>query len=421
MLNLENKVKTKLKNKLLQGSFIILVANLITAFLNYLYHFVAGRFLAPAEYGRLESIITLNYFISVFTGAFSLSVVSFIGEIKKEKTLSAVKSLSKLAIKITIIFEIVFFLLSPFIKKFLYLENNMLIYSYALWLGFSFLPLVFGAALQSRLKFVYSAAVSVLSTFLKLLITFILLLLGGKETTALSGWIVLAVVSLLINYIFVQKIWGDQKTEKIKIKKSFWKFSGLALISNFSLTSLYSSDILLVRHFFSERQSGLYSALSVLGKIIFFGASAILMVSYPLFIKYQKNKKRLKQTLLLSIGFVFSITILGIVGFRLFPDFFITALYGNQYKEAVKYMFSFAVFTGLLAIFNLMTRFLLALEEKVIGFIAAITAFMQLALIYFNHNSINAIIRNSIFSLLVGVLLSVFWIIFKLVKNGKQN
>lgn len=399
----------------------MLVANLLTAFLNYLYHFIAGRFLAPAEYGRLESIITLNYFMSVFTGAFLFSAINFLGNVKKKKINSAVHALKKLALKITLILEIVFLISIPFLKRFLRLDNYNLLLIYALWLSFSLLPLVFSAALQSRLKFFYAASANVLATFFKLLTTLLFLLWEGKETTALSGWIIFSIVLLIINYIFVNKIWGKQPIEEIQITNKFWHFSSLALIVNLSLTSLYSSDILLVRFFFTETQSGIYSALSVLGKIIFFGATAILMVSYPLFIKYQRNIKRLKQTFLFSFVFVFSIAALGILAYLLFPHLFIKILYGNQYKAVGQHMFKFALFTGLLAVFNFLCRFFLALETKLIGLIAGISAFTQLLLIFLNHGSINNIINSSICSLLLGIFLALVLLFFYWSNYEKHN
>jgi len=71
-----------------------------------------------------------------------------------------------------------------------------------------------------------------------------------------------------------------------------------ALLTVAGLTSLYTSDVILVKHFFSSYEAGLYSALGMMGKIIFFASSAITTAMFPIAAeKYaqKKNHKKIKQ------------------------------------------------------------------------------------------------------------------------------
>ncbi len=52
------------------------------------------------------------------------------------------------------------------------------------------------------------------------------------------------------------------------------------LIMLISLTSIFNIDVLLVKHFFDSINAGYYAALSLLGKMIFFGSWSVSMVMF---------------------------------------------------------------------------------------------------------------------------------------------
>jgi O-antigen/teichoic acid export membrane protein len=56
---------------------------------------------------------------------------------------------------------------------------------------------------------------------------------------------------------------------------------GVILPSSLALAVLLSSDVLLVKHFFSTADAGRYAAVAALGRIVFWGASGIGIVLFP--------------------------------------------------------------------------------------------------------------------------------------------
>jgi O-antigen/teichoic acid export membrane protein len=56
---------------------------------------------------------------------------------------------------------------------------------------------------------------------------------------------------------------------------------GVILPSSLALAVLLSSDVLLVKHFFSTEEAGRYAAVAALGRIVFWGASGIGLVLFP--------------------------------------------------------------------------------------------------------------------------------------------
>lgn len=402
-------LKEIVKHKLFKGSIVVLVGTTIGNFLNYLYHLVTGRLLSPADYGLLQSLISLTYFQSILVGAYSIAVVEKISSLKKEEVASTVKGLEKNGFKLSIAFWAVTLLFYPLIKKILHLDSFQLFFIFSLQSLFAFLPAVYNSVLQGRLKFSAGMAVSVFTTLIKLLSAVVLILLGLRVVGGLSSWVIWRIISLGLGYFLVRNFWSFNRQPATKgLEISFLKYSFLSLITNLCLTSLYTMDIILVRYYFEEFNVGIYSATSNLGKMIFFASTTILPVSFPMFVKNRVNKRKLKQMFKLSFIFCLICIFGGIAVFNLFPNFMIKLLYGSKYLSANQYLGRFSVFIGLTALFNLLIRFLLSLRSKFSGYISLFIAVGQVVLIGLRHNDLFEVIDNSIIMLTAGVIIGLF-------------
>lgn len=405
------------KTTLFRGSLIVLVGTTVGNFLNYLYHLVSGRLLTPGEYGLLQSLISLTYFQSILVGAYSTAAIEKMGSTKLKDLPGAVRALERNGIKLSIIYWLLTLLSYPLIKKFLHLDNFQLFLIFSFQGLLAFIPIAYGSALRGQLKFLEGTIISVVSTFLKLLSAIVLLYLGLGVAGGLSSWLIWKVTSLVLGYSLVHKLWSfDKSVSIIKLDISFLKFSFLSLIVNLSLTSLYTTDIIFVRHYFNSYLTGIYSATSNLGKMIFFGSTTILTVAFPLFIKYRVKKKKLKWVLKLSLIFTLICSIGGVIGFHLFPSLFIKLLYGSKYLQANQYLGRFSLFIGLFAIFNLLIRFLLSLKTKFSAYLSMFVALGQVILILFNHQNIKAIINNSLVVVSLGLIAGLL-IVLKLINE----
>lgn len=414
------KIKQLANHHLVKGSFIVLIGNSIVSFLNYLYHLIAGRLLLPDQYGLLESLIALTYFILVFTQAFSFSVINLIARAKKSLIFSLVKQLENRALKLSFIFWLLFLILFPFLKEFLHLPNFLIFLLFSLQVFFCFLPAVYLSTLQARLKFFSFSLVGISQSLSKDIFAFVLIFIGWQVKGALGGLIISGLIGLLIGQKLVKKYW-KRKSEKqnTKLTNHFWRYSFLSLVTNLALTSIYSTDILLVRHYFSSYQSGIYSAVSVLGKMIFFAATSILLVAFPLFVKYKDDYKKLSQTFGLCFLFLLIICLVGLFVFKLWPGAIVKLLYGQGYAEAISFLPYFAVFISLFAVLTLLVQFLLALESSLASWLAGIVALSQIFLILNRHLNLKMIISNSLISTAFGLLLGPFFVI-KVINEKKQ-
>ncbi len=409
------KISQLSKNKLFQGTTVMLVGTMIGNFLNYLYHLVTGRLLDPNEYGLLQSLISLTYFQSILVGGYSNSVVERIARTKKKNISGVIRGLEKNGLKLSIAYWFLILLLYPILRKFLHLDDFLIFLIFSIQSIFTFLPAVYASALRGQLKFIEGTIVSISATLAKLLSAGLFLYLGLGVLGGLSSWLVWKVTGLILAFGLVSKLWPINFQDKVITPKSdFFKFSGLSLIVNLSLVSLYTTDIIFVRHFFESNLVGIYSASSNLGKMIFFGSSTVLAVAFPLFVKYKSNKEKLIKVLSLSLVFCLFFVLAGVIGFNLFPKFFVNLLYGEKYLQAEQYLSRISIFLGLTAVFNLLVRFLLSIKNRLVGFLTAGIAVCQIILIIVRHQTLMMVINNSLIVVSLGVFLSGF-LVLKLV------
>lgn len=415
---MRRKISRLTNHTLFKGSLVVLIGTTFGNFLNYLYHLVSGRLLTPSEYGLLQSLISLTYFQSIIIGAFSTAVVEKIGSLQRSEVRTEIENLQKLSLKLSFGFWLLNLLFFPLINKLLHLNNFQLFFIFSLQSLLSFLPAVYSSTLRARLKFTKSTAVSVLSTLTKLISAFILLKLGLGVIGGLSSWLIWKITSFITAGILVRNLWKKNIQTKVKkIDLNFFKFSFLSLIVNFALTSIYTIDVIFARYYLTSHQAGIYSAISNLGKIIFFGATTILTVGFPMFIKFRQENDKLKQTLKLSLVFSIIIGVGGIIIYNLFPNLIIKLLYGDKYLQANLYLGRFALFISLFTIFNLLIRFLLSLKSKVSAYLSFTTAGLQIILILINHQNIESIINNSLLVVAGGLIVS-FWLVIKSVNEA---
>ena len=166
--------------------------------------------------------------------------------------------------------------------------------------------------------------------------------------------------------------------------------------------AFYNPDILLVKHFFSTEQAGIYSSASIVGRIIFFGTSMVTGVMFPVI----SGKKAAGQDYRPIFWGALGLVSMGAIGlgtiYFLFPSYVVQVLFGQSYIAAVPLLPYFAVFMGLCAVLNLLGNFFLATKNFLVAPILLVGALAQAGAIWFWHESLVQVIGIS--ALIVGVL-----------------
>lgn len=395
------------KHPLFSGSAIMIVGSTIANAINYLYHLILGRLLGPSSYGELVSLISLSGLLAVLPASISLVVVKYVSASKTERDKTALISWLKIKIlKFTFVFFILLVLMTPLIKSFLHINNPSYIVAVAITFLFSLPALYNRSILQGLLKF-KAATISILFENGTRFITSILLVyLGYQVGGAMTGLVISVVVGWYLTKRYLKSyVWKNPKLS-LDIKSMVF-YTVPVLVQSVALTSLYSSDLILVKHFFSSYDAGIYAALSTLGKIILFGAGPISAVMFPIVAQRHSKGKGYRKIMILSFlaTFIFAISILTV--YLLFPQFAINLLYGAAYLESANLLIWFGIFITLFTLSSLIISFHLSVGRTTVVFLPALASIAQILAIWFYHGDLFTviIISISITALLLSLLL----------------
>jgi O-antigen/teichoic acid export membrane protein len=155
---------------------------------------------------------------------------------------------------------------------------------------------------------------------------------------------------------------------------------------------IYSIDVLLVKHFFSAEQAGHYAALSLLGKIVFFGATSIGIVMFPKIAEIHSNNKSTKKVFHKSILYTLLISASVVIAYFLFSKIIVNIIFGSQYLEITSLLGLFGLFMLFVSLSYICVLNKLAIGKKkfIFNLLAAVAA--EIALISIFHSSLSQIV-----------------------------
>lgn len=392
---------------LFAGSFIMIFGSNAVNFLNYVYHLIMGRLLGPSNYGELAALFSLNGLLGIIPGSLSLVIIKYVSSSKTDEGIEdIVRWFNKKVFLSAISLFLLIVVLAPYISSFLNIQNYLLIILTGSVFLFSIPALFNRSVLQGLLRFKQMVISVLAETGLKLILGVLFVYLGfsvGGAVGALvvggwAGWI----LSRMAIVDYIKK--GQIRLPQIK---QFFLYSVPVLIQSVAMTSIYSTDLILVKHFFSPHEAGIYASLSTLGKIIFFGTGPIGAVMFPLVAKKQSRGenyvKIFNYSLFLTI--VASLTILTI--YWLFPEIVIKTLYGPLYLEGANLLVWFGIFTTLFTLSSLYVSYNLSMGKTKVVVIPSIVAILQIIGIWIYHYNLMIVIIISVFvnTLLLSLLL----------------
>lgn len=394
-LGIRHRTLDIIHHPLMSGSLIMVGGSMAANAINYLYHLLMGRVLGPVNYGVLASLYSIIYLIGVVPTSASVSIVKFISSAKNGEEYSVYSSINKFVIKLALAASVVLLVISPFVANFLQIRNVWLVVTLVPILFLSLITLVNQATAQGLLKFIGTVVPALFSSLTKLVLGIILVYIGWSVFGAMVGVIFGATFAYLYSRRFVMRVLKKTKIHEFNLKP-FFLFALPVLIQALAFTSLFTVDVLLVKHFLPPFEAGIYAALSTLGKIIFFAVSPITATMFPIVAKRKTNNQGYTKVFLASLA-VTVVFGLGITSFYwLFPGIAIGILYGAAYLSAKSALVWMGLFMLFYSLSYLLVNYALSLGESKAVYFPLAAALAQALLIWLFHDSILQVIQISL-------------------------
>ncbi|TSC93643.1 MAG: capsular polysaccharide biosynthesis protein [Candidatus Berkelbacteria bacterium Athens1014_28] len=393
--------------KLFKNSSIVFVGTIVGSVFSYLFNMLMGRQLGPKSYGEMTALLSLLSIISVFGGAILTVAMRYFSEFQAEGDLRRMKKLLALMTRnvyfLSVGILLVLFALIKPISGYLLIDNYLPV-------GIAFSCLVFGLVimvnkgfLQGVQKFSATSTIGALETFLRLTLGLLLVYFGLGLNGALSAIVLASAICYFVTFFPIQSAIAKMKIGN-RAKKSYGHFNKAdvvkylipAALSSGFLALLLNLDIILVKHYFSPADAGVYSAVSTIAKIILYATAPVISVMFPMISEKQ-----------VTFG---SFIILGI--YALAPAKIIQILYGKEYISLFYLLPEIGLAIVLYSVINLFVNYYLAIKKFFFLWFFLLAIIFQLVAISFFHDSILIVVRLLILTFLLLFLLLFGYYIF---------
>jgi O-antigen/teichoic acid export membrane protein len=405
-----------ISDDLLKAGSIMFFSTIISGAVDWFYHIFMGRTLGPDTYGEFGALFALSFFLSyTLLTTIRISNTRFISIFKGQNNYQIMPSFHSKMYSRMIVFGLVAFvifsLLSGYIAEFLHIESIYLILLIGVVFLLSWLLPVNLGMMQGLQKFNHLALNNLLRAVFKFAFGAVLVLMGYGIYGAVGGLVIGILVALIISFYSIRDsikirssndpsseksnpdiIEGKSHDETFK-SKEISKFSVYVLITVACLTIPTNVDIILVKHFFSERDTSLYTAASVFGKMLFFIAVSISTVMYPKVIEAHAKNRDTKSILNRSLFYTGVPSALMVIALWIFPGFFLKITYGEDYLEAESLLGLYGLMMFFFSLNSIFIYYYLAKNRYGLIYLFAIFSTIELGLVWFYHSSMSQIIQ----------------------------
>jgi len=413
-----------LKNELITGSIYIFIGSTIANIFNLFFSLFMSRNLSVEGFGILASAFSLISLIAIPAGSIIPTIVSFAGSHFAKEDYGSVKALFFKIIKPLLIVSVfalfIFITFAGYIGDFFKIADHSIIVIVGVAVAFAYIGVVSSGLLQAKLAFKYISFTSLIGSISKFVIGAGLVFLGLGVKGAIWAVFIAGVIPSILGFIYLKSVFISTigKASKINFKSilSYGIPSSLAMLG---MTSLISTDILLVKHFFDPLQAGVYAGLSLVGKVIFFLTAPIGMVMFPLVVQKHAKNENYDNIFKMAIALVFFPSVLISILYFLYPDLAIIFFVKNKtYLSASHLLGLFGVFITIYSLISLLTYYFLSIKKTNVYIPVLIAALSQLLLITVYHSSLFIVV---VISLLLALILLAVLVIYYIKIYGEYR
>ena len=385
---------------LFSGSAIMIFGSNLANFIAYLYHLVIGRLLGPSAYGELSALLSILGLIFASLSFLGLVIVKFVSSAEKNELASIYTWFTKKSVVAGLSIAGFVLLLTPFLSNFLHIKATTFLLIAPI-LSFSVTSFVYRSFLQGLLRFKEVVVTTNLDIIGRLALGFVFISLGLSSFGAVLG----LVFSTMIAFLLLRHYLRDYRLVKVKgdfgQSRKVVRYATPIFFATIATNSMFSTDVILVKHFFSPHDAGIYASVSTLGKIIFFGAGPVGAVMFPMISKRHAKGQGYKKIFFLSLLLTTAIAFGVLFIYWLFPELSIKILYGQEFLEGAPFLLWFGVFITIFTLASLILNYFLSRDKTIVTVAAVVAALAQILGIWIWHSSILEVIKVSIASSMI--------------------
>jgi O-antigen/teichoic acid export membrane protein len=376
-------------SRVLNGSVVMLLGSVLVSVINFSYNVVVARKLGPADFGNVSAVATLLMMSSALTQSFQLLCAKFVARNESYWAKSRIyRGLMKRAWTVSVLAAVGLVLVQKPIAALLKLPSSQLIVFLAVAVAFLAPMGVKRGGLQGQCQFAPLATTFVLESAIKLMAALVLIYAGYGVFGAVGA----IAISVLLAFAFSPVPLSADQGGKAQhcVPASFPEgmqtivfFVGQVVINNV--------DILLVKHFFDPQRAGLYAAVALVGRLLYFASWQVVSAMFPVSAA-SKPDERHWRVLITPLLLVSGMAVLFVVLLVAAPRLIIGVVFGEHFAQAEALFGLYAAGTGIYSLAVVLMTYEMSRKIANTGWLQLVISGLMALLISIFHDSLKQVI-----------------------------
>lgn len=378
--------------RLVGGSVVMLVGSTLVSLLNFGYNIAIFRMLGSADFGdaAVGGVTNLMLF-SCITLAFQLVCAKFVAKNDTPGAKAAVySSLLRRSWFVGLLLGSVLILSAGVVSRYLNLRSPNIIVLLACGIAF-YIPLgVKRGGMQGACQFTRLSWNFVLEALAKFVGALILVRAGfgtSGAVAAISGSIILA--------YFLPPTTGDLKAKPEPGLPASFREGMQAIVFFVGLVVINNIDTWLVKHFFPAVEAGMYTAIAMVGRVLYFVSWQVVSAMFPISAGAKPEEEQ-PTVVVVPLVFVLGVSITFILALGVFPELVLNTVFGKGFEpfgHGLNSLLSlYAAATGVYCLAVVLMTYEMSRRIANTGWLQLMFSGAIIIGIYFFHNTLREVV-----------------------------
>lgn len=376
-------------DRLLRYNAIYLSGTLAAGAFGYVFHFVAGRMLGPAQYAVVASAVAALYILTLPALVVQTVSARFTSVAAGKANLGNVPGLiiriSALGLAVGLVIVIPLLAASGSLSAYLQISDRRLIVCLALSSLIALLLSTTRGALQGLRRFVALSVNAGLDMATRV-VSAIVLVVAGLGSLGGAIALVIGPAAAYAESLFLFRGMRKAQVGEEASLAQVGRYAVMATVGAMGTTYLYNADVILSKHYLLASAAGIYAAASVLGRVVYFLGVTVAQVMFPevaaLHARNEPHYHVVDKSLGLMVVIASGLTLI----YALVPALVVLP-FGNAFRPVQPYLWPFAIALGLLAIVNILINYFLSIGSARFAIPLVAACALETGLIFLFHAS----------------------------------
>jgi len=377
--------------KVLTGSMIMLAGSAFVSVANFGYNIGVAHLLGPGDFSQAAAAVTLLMLASCINLAFQLVSAKLIARASSMPAKAAIyQTLTKRAWFVGAGLTAFLFIVRQPLADYLRLPETRLVDVLAIGMLF-YIPLgVRRGAMQGLCKFVRLSVNLTAEAVVKLLGALAFIVFGAGVFGAVGA------ISLSVFCAFLLPADdAELRAKTTGVFDSHFMEGMQAIIFFIGQVIINNVDILMVKHYFAAEQAGIYAAVALVGRLLYFATWSVTSAMFPVAAGARVEKES-RRALIVPLLFVIGLSSTFVVFLAAFPNIVVHVLFGSGFHRAgvdmAQLLTMNAVATGIYALAVVLIAYEMSRRIANTGWFQLVVSVAVMGGVVFFHGSLLQVI-----------------------------